>query len=108
MSRYIDAELAEAAMTKLYEEDVEMYAVEIPETFDKDRAISELRKIPAADVDEVKHGEWEMIPPPKVYEDGAYVRFRCSECGTEYGSLGRYCRNCGARMDGREQTDGRP
>lgn len=69
---------------------------------DVDDMVEDVDNFPAADVKEVKHGAWEMIPPPKVYEKGAYVKFRCSECGVEYKSSSRYCRNCGARMDGKK------
>ena len=101
MPRYIDAE-----GLNLYD-DLFMKGKNDSGVWVRYRDVEKLiRSAPTADVEEVRHGEWEMIPPPKVYQDGAYVRFRCSECGTEYESSGRYCPNCGARMDGKEQTDG--
>ena len=61
-----------------------------------------LRKLPAADVIEQKHGKW--------IEDGYYDEpYVCSICGEpapvkEEGShdhvCTKYCYNCGARMDG--------
>lgn len=65
--------------------------------------------LPAADVQEVKHGKWiakKMIK--ESYNYGVpYEIFRCSECSymlSENGLVGRYnhCPNCGARMDGKE------
>lgn len=52
-----------------------------------------LRKIPAADVMEVRHGRW--IWDGYVYD----APWQCSECGafSEYES--NYCPNCGAKMD---------
>ena len=58
---------------------------------------------PAADVVEVRHGEWE---PVDLDSD---VRFFCSECETvistswDYDSaeMWSYCPNCGAKMDGK-------
>lgn len=60
----------------------------------------------AADVEEVRHGEWEVIPPPKKYVSGTFCKFRCSECDTVYECSSRFCPNCGARMDGKEQRNG--
>lgn len=52
----------------------------------------EIDKIPAADIAEVKHGEWNYEGEYKV----------CSLCGTfvEWDTLGaNYCPYCGAKMD---------
>nr|DAD75818.1 MAG TPA: zinc-ribbon protein [Siphoviridae sp. ct37J14] len=56
-------------------------------------AWSEIRKLPAADVAEVVHGEW--IP----CDNGGYY---CSHCDTRIAfRLGQwFCSNCGAKMDG--------
>lgn len=57
-----------------------------------------LKTSPAADVVEVKHGEW-------ISDDGD-VLFHCSECEAQistiwdYESDWGYCPNCGAKMDG--------
>lgn len=55
--------------------------------------VRSLKNVPAADVAEVKYGEW-------VY--GHYDIPHCSECGTEIkrGMISPYCPCCGARMDG--------
>ena len=55
--------------------------------------IPDISKIPAADVEEVKHGEW--------IEDGEYQI--CSVCGEEHHwdeYRATYCEDCGAKMDG--------
>ena len=55
--------------------------------------------------DSVRHGAWEMLPPPKKYESGTYCRFRCSECDVIFDHSSRYCSACGARMDGKESGE---
>lgn len=59
---------------------------------------------PAADVQEVKHGEWKSFHS----EDTLYNSYYCSACGHER-DIGmvvspttefKYCPNCGAKMDG--------
>lgn len=57
-----------------------------------------IKAIPAADVEPVKHGKWELC-----FEDSRrqIVGNKCSVCGYEYyGNKYFYCPNCGARMDG--------
>ena len=66
-------------------------------------AISALKKMPSADVVQVRHGRW--------IDDGTEFGCQCSECGktlddyvapTEYASLNEipnFCPNCGAKMD---------
>ena len=55
-------------------------------------------KIPVADVAPVRHGEW------VVCGDGDNVPWMCSHCGKttahKYKVMyGKYCPNCGAKMD---------
>ena len=53
-------------------------------------AIETLKRIPAADVKEVRHGVW--------LENGA--NYKCSQCGnTESYYSDSYCRVCGAKME---------
>ena len=57
-----------------------------------------IKKIPAADVAPVRHGEW------IVCGDGDNVPWMCSHCGKttahKYKVMyGKYCPNCGAKMD---------
>ena len=59
-----------------------------------------LMQAPAADVVEVKHGEWvfehDPIKDPKKY----FIRIVCSCCGLKTGEVSNYCPKCGAKMDG--------
>ena len=66
---------------------------------------NEIRLMPAADVVEVRHGEW--LP----YPSDAYMK--CSVCGMEYQKsrmpdVVGYCPNpnCGAKMDGKGEGNG--
>lgn len=52
MSKYIDLELALNELLRLYEEDVDAYGVEIPETFDYRRAREALSDLPTIEVSE--------------------------------------------------------
>lgn len=72
-----------------------------------------VKKIPAADVAEVVHGEWLPYKSDESY-GSTYekVWYKCSICGKDalgrvsedewYSSpiLSNYCPNCGAKMDG--------
>lgn len=61
-----------------------------------------IEDVPAADVVEVKHGEWK-----KVSEKSP--RYVCTSCNHLYNNKEyKYCPNCGANMDGerKEQVDG--
>lgn len=61
-----------------------------------------VRKAPAADVVEVKHGRW----IERRFEDemiGMYISaYRCSECHTTWETDSNYCPYCGAKMDAKE------
>lgn len=61
------------------------------------KAASRIETIPAADVEEVRHGKW-------VYHY-RLKRFVCLECGYEqkHKPEWKYCPNCGAIMDGGEK-----
>lgn len=65
----------------------------------------------ACDVAEVKHGRWQdkdgnYVPFDDVLTDCPEKSCYCSECGKwltasdEYACVGKYCPNCGAKMDG--------
>lgn len=53
----------------------------------------DMSKIPTADVEEVKHGEWE--------NNGGF--YRCSECINYTNYDYDYCPYCGAKMDRGDQ-----
>lgn len=67
-----------------------------------DEIRNKIRRMPAADVAEVVHGQWYML------EDCANAGLYCSACGRRvhheefaYKKLkSKYCPHCGARMDG--------
>ena len=50
---------------------------------------------PTADVANVKHGEW---------MDNCNGTFTCSVCGGKASKM-NYCGNCGARMDGKSNSE---
>ena len=54
---------------------------------------AELLKIPAADVEPVRHGKWIPYNAKKCL-------YTCSECNALPKDKTKYCPNCGARMDG--------
>ena len=70
-----------------------------------EEALSLIDSIPAADVAEVKHGEWIDLHDENVLYEQTY---KCSVCGewfvieagTPKENGYKYCPNCGARMDG--------
>ena len=68
-----------------------------------------VRDMPAADVAEVRHGEWENF---RLGEFDLANRYKCSICGAnvctnspfairEY----KYCLGCGAKMDGKGEPE---
>lgn len=79
-------------------------AFEPVETWITDDVVSveDIKKIPTADVVEVKHGRWKLLD--ECSNAGVY----CSVCGkkvykTDYANQkikSRYCPNCGSIMDG--------
>lgn len=60
-----------------------------------------LDDIPAADVQEVRHGKWEEIRDAYGQLEG----WMCKECGRETKAKVNYCSNCGAKMDGGNDND---
>ena len=65
-----------------------------------------LKTCPLEEVQELKSGKWEDVEEV-LYEgntgENPYtvtaVGYKCSECGTEMGTLWSFCPNCGARME---------
>ena len=128
MSKYIDLELALNELLRLYEEDVDAYGVEIPETFDYKRAKEALSDLPTIEVSEdCISREWvkgicetmldeEMLghmlghieDAPSVVpsrEEGEWIDngdryFRCSLCGIKDTDNWTWCHGCGAKMKG--------
>lgn len=52
-----------------------------------------INETPAADVQEVRHGEWKE-------RMSCSSSVKCSVCGNSHEYETTYCPNCGARMDG--------
>lgn len=69
-----------------------------------ERVKSYIQKLPAADVYEVKHGEWIHVESSDTQTNKAY---KCSHCKRlqYYIPCDRpqYCPNCGVKMDGKGQ-----
>ena len=89
MAEYINKEDAIKELQKRIEEEKQCRYAFIDDDF-----IDFMSDLPAADVQEVKHGEW------KAESDCGVTR--CSVCGwtIEECIEDNYCRNCGAKMDG--------
>ena len=63
-----------------------------------------LQNTPAADVVEVRHGEW--VDTGILELDTIYGGWKCSLCGDIVcGSKPNYCGNCGAKMDGKGEGE---
>lgn len=69
-------------------------------------AFSEIRKLPPADVEPVRHGEWRL-----VRRMAACGEYECSVCGRieTFGCFNKpennpYC-HCGAKMDLEDETN---
>lgn len=101
MSKYIDAdkliEELEAGSMPIYQANISGILG------DKDCIKDYIKRTPAADVQQVKHGRWLQLSDDDQYE-GSYL---CSECRTEEtffdeSSFSNYCPNCGAKMDGKD------
>lgn len=60
-------------------------------------ALNTIRRIPAAEVAEVKHGRWVRDKWPSRTH-----KLICSECGEWSSKKSRYCPSCGALMKGDE------
>ena len=93
--KYIDANQIQWHSNWLTSDDARVYAY-----------MDEIDNIPAADVEEVRHGYW--IP----LENN---EFQCSECGNRVASSNpsidvtrdlHYCWNCGVKMNGNKAKDG--
>ena len=80
------------------------------EFWDEAVLCEDIRKIPAADVEVVRHGVW------VEYWDDNYLSWshKCSKCGnfpltkdeTMHDEvLSKYCPNCGAKMDGKGEGE---
>ena len=73
---------------------------------DKKYFIEQLKAIPSADVEPVRHGQWIRESVGSDNSLAGYFEIamaECSECGTCIMGKPNYCPNCGAKMDEKEQ-----
>lgn len=96
MRRYIDADAINLKLPFLNSDSELLVSIN-----DVKRAIEQT---PTADVVEVRHGEWQDTGDKEL--DTIYSGYRCSVCGFVIcGHSGKYCSECGAKMDGKRSDD---
>lgn len=94
MPKYIDAD---ALLKKFNIDDMETVNGCVPILIARET----IERAPAADVAPVVHGRW--------IEDDTGIMHYCSECHKYNGSttyMPKYCPNCGALMDGKDEDNG--
>ncbi len=73
------------------------------------RMTDTIADFPASDVAEVRHGRWSTEACESVSKRNRLIKYRvyiCSMCGRSNGRIKkRYCPNCGARMDIKEENN---
>lgn len=97
MSKYIDKQVAIAALSEAYDKITGLH----PQFYNGyQSAVKQIKVFPTADVEPVRHARW--IP-----EENSDVYFTCSYCGCEictswgYSDLEwNFCPECGYKMDG--------
>ena len=57
-------------------------------------------ELPAADVAEVKRGEWIFGYYGQLLGSDAPLDYKCSLCGEDHTDAWQFCPNCGAKMKG--------
>lgn len=79
--------------------------------FDAADIVDVMESVPTADVVEVKHGKWKpIVKQDNYFEPPYWDTCKCSVCEYEIDiceTVYNYCPNCGAKMDGRSDTDDR-
>ena len=70
--------------------------------------VENIKSVPAADVEVVRHGEWIKKHLFSMnYDD--WFEYTCSECNEHYRDYEKfpknYCPHCGARMDGKGEGE---
>lgn len=102
--KYIDAGSAKSVIKKVCE--TYNIAFENGHGGFGDMLVKAIDDMPAADVQEVRHGKWIDTEPKYDYENHCAAHYQCSECGRRTGikqtRTYKYCPRCGARMDGEE------
>ena len=62
--------------------------------------LNKVKKAPAADVMEAKHGWWQNSEDAKCYQCSVCGKYRNQEYGLDGPIFDKFCPNCGAKMDG--------
>lgn len=101
--RYVDADVL---MEHLKRKEAEPATRNYTEGFNDAlmRCRSMVHSAPTVDAEPVKHGRWFLERDP----NGNPYCFHCSCCDSDYHHIGvtsatKYCPNCGAKMDGKEE-----
>lgn len=96
MAEYIKREDAIAILTKLEKEPLYQH---LDEDFYNgiETAITELNRLPAAEVAEVRHGYWSWCTEDLYRCTVCNIKTSVDECMEE--PMYKYCPNCGAIMD---------
>lgn len=113
MAEYIERE----AVEKFIEDGLNNPDKEKAFGHDAIKIMSEVHFMPAADVAPVVHGRWIYDENATDWGIGGYI---CSECKNKNNNLpcnrvktvrmfsgAKYCPNCGAKMDGSEDANGK-
>lgn len=87
--RYIDID----AILKRFEE-IHWNESDLLNCYNADWIVSFIETQPTADVQEVRHGKWQLDR-----FDNAWCSV-CHHCGSNNAEVSDYCPNCGAKMDG--------
>ena len=92
MIRLVDADAErEAFMEVVYEE-----LADDPDNLRANRIIDCFDSMATVEAAPVVHGEWKFVG----VSDNKNV-FQCTNCKSVITATGRYCKECGARMDGK-------
>lgn len=91
MSRYIDADNLIKKMQERYNDLLNDDGYYDHFTQGYEDALSTVENEPTADVQEVRHGKWRDVMPPRFYA--------CSYCGGAGHGIYKFCPWCGAKMD---------
>jgi hypothetical protein len=98
MARYIDADELNDEYYELFHHGTMAVKRALPVFVDL------LDKQPAADVVEVKHGEWIVAEECKTPLSHGYIRtektYICPFCTHHFRKKMKFCGECGAKMDG--------
>lgn len=103
MPRYIDAETIPVLFNEKFKETQKLIEAgetqldNLAEGFTE--AYEVVRSVPPADVQEVRHGKWRDVMPPRFYA--------CSYCGGAGHGIYKFCPWCGAKMDLEESDEKR-